>query len=345
MWQTTYEPEDLNSCKHFALSGTRAFVRRMLAMVPSAAEVLVGLHLHHNPWDDFRTSVWSWVQLSHAHCGGSTTGKFWCGLRPARSSLNVADLTSARRLRHYLRPLTQGPTCDPPSNPEETFDTVVRESGALHPGCLLPITDPRTRVIAPCVFSPTKWVIRNLMIKEVDACCDVRDDVVKSLDDGSIVKVPLAKCPFLFSPPAKLLGHFVDSIHIDRSPGNIDSGTMDSGSIDSSLETRSGGETKVLAKHNENIGGDALRLVPVQEDNEVALDLDPAQAADLDTIFGRHKAAKIDDAGINYDYWDAGVMSPWMTDTSFRRWLQEFQEKYDDLPTDAIRKLGLRRWR
>ncbi len=102
-----------------------------------------------------------------------------------------------------------------------------------------------------------------------------------------MTKVPLTSCPFLFNPPAKLLENFIDSLRKARStqqaslwmPRPEDTKCQPQ-SLTNGVVGRYGMES-TIAYHQKEVSGKALNLK---------------------VIFGRNKAAKNDNAGINYDY-------------------------------------------
>jgi hypothetical protein len=132
----------------------------------------------------------------------------------ARAHLNERKLVFDQRTENPtpFKPLVRGATCEPPFDPEASHGVAVREQGSLHPGCFFPITDPRTRVKAPCVFSGTGWVARALMVREFAACCDTQESMVKTLLDIPVTKVAMTDIPFSVNPPAKVLGAFLHLI-------------------------------------------------------------------------------------------------------------------------------------
>jgi hypothetical protein len=169
----------------------------------------VCLSLHEKPEGTFKTTSWQWFYLAHPTFGGVTTGRFWCGTN-VKDFHSPPEVMSSCRLKHYLKPLEKGLTHVPPDNPEAIYKEPRVLEGGLHPGSFLPITSPRQQVIAPSVFSPTKWVIRHLTVQELAGCCDVPDSVAKTLTKGSVRRVSLQDVPFVTTPPAKILGGFVE---------------------------------------------------------------------------------------------------------------------------------------
>jgi hypothetical protein len=231
----------------------------------------------------------------------------------------------------------------------------------------LPITDPRVKVLAPCVFSPSKWVVRPLTVRELAGCCDVQDAVVKRLPDLPVTRVSLGDMPFAVNAPAKLLGNFVDSLSeyypscLLRKPITLQTGTL--GDQPRVPAIRPGDANDVAPRPAEELGGHSLAYldespsrtpkltcIMVTGDeggssarhetaNQFADECDPA------VLFGRNKAAKNDDAEINYDYWDLPLVSPWAENSEFRARLDLFKAKHGVLPMTFIRKLGLRVWK
>jgi hypothetical protein len=189
-----FSPANHSNTTQYALVGSNQFVRCYLPALPPSARVLVCLHLQQSPWPEVTGPSWSWVSIAHSSCGGVTTGRYWYGNQ---------SLISAQRIWHHLKPFVSGATCEPPFDLEASHGVAVREQGSLHPRCFFPITAPRTRVKAPCVFSGTGWVVRALMVREFAAYCDTQESLVKTLPDIPVTKVAMTDIPFSVNLPAR----------------------------------------------------------------------------------------------------------------------------------------------
>jgi hypothetical protein len=62
-------------------------------------------------------------------------------------------------------------------------------------------------------------------------------------------------------------------------------------------------------------------------------------------MLGRKKAAKNDDAEIDYQYWDDKILCQWRDSPEFLHRFNAFWNKYQGSPQTWIRKMGLRTWR
>jgi hypothetical protein len=323
-----YKQSDYPSVTAYALSGSATFIQQTLALIPlKPALVLAAVQLNHKPWRAVDSPEWLWLRLSHPQSGGVTSGKFWCGVRPApaEGAFEVRCLASRRRLRNLLAPLVNGSTSEPPTDPEACYEQTVKVRNVLHPGCYLPITDPRVKVLAPCIFSPSKWVARPLTVRELAGCCDVQDAVVKRLPDLPVTRVSLGDMPFAVNAPAKLLGNFVDSLSehypscLLRNPTTLQTGTLgdqprvpaiqlgDAYAVEPRPAEKLGGHSSAYLDHEGPSRTPKLTCVMVTEDeggssamhetaDQFADECDPA------VLFGRNKAAKNDNAEINHDY-------------------------------------------
>ena len=270
---------------------------------------------------------WLWLRLSHPQSGGVTSGKFWCGVRPApaEEAFEVRCLASRRRLRNLLAPLVNGSNSEPPTDPEACYEQTVKVRNVLHPGCYFPITDPRVKVLAPCVFSPSKWVVRPLTVRELAGCCDVQDAVVKRLPDLPVTRVSLGDMPFAVNAPAKLLGNFVDSLSehylscLFRNPTTLQTGTLgdqpgvpaiqlgDADDVVPRPAEELGGHSSAYLDHESPSRTPKLTCIMVTGDEGGSSDMHEtadqfADECDPAVLFGRNKAAKNDNAEINHDY-------------------------------------------
>jgi len=204
-----------------------------------------------------------------------------------------------------------------PNDSKACHGKVVKESEALHPGCIFPITSPRMKVMPPCVFSSTGWVIRPLPVKELVAFCDIQDSLTNSMGETSSTCAAMTDIPFVLSPPAKLLGTFVD--HLDQSE---------------ELQSQPQLEKKLAPSPAECEDRKNCEHVLAENPNP-----------DLLLIFGRTKVAKNDDASVNFDYWDLTITTLWEKDENFPECEHAFDSAFAFLPMDSIRKLALRVWK
>jgi hypothetical protein len=361
-----FHPTNHPQSHHYALPGSSKFVRQLLSLLSPSAHILVSLELNHLPWDRKNGETWSWLLLAHPDSGGATTGRYWCRARKERWSLQAPlTIESDRRIRHHLKPLLQGATCEPPVNPEGTYKTLVKETGLVHPGCWLRITSPRVRIKAPCVFSRTGWVARTLHSRELAACCDVPDFIAKALPNQPIAKTSFLALQFVFNPPAKILGtvldHALKAVTVESAHQvSEDSALMEltyvsESPLNGEPPCQEDGPRRVLqfegflAEPNADLGqknvakepasklcrGDDLSPVPQIEDS----------LAEPSAALGRNKAAKNDDAGINYDFWDLNVIAPWSRDPLFEDRIRLIKLVHKKHPNDSIRKLALHVWK
>jgi hypothetical protein len=141
----------------YALSGSLDFANIWRNIIPSHASILIGLTLFERP-KAIDPPPWKWFNLTHSGFGGVTTGRYWCGTNVADFKA-PSEFKSAQRVKHCLKPLVKGPQHRAPIDPEATYLEPMFSEGGLHPGSLFPITSPRQKVLAPCIFSPTKWVL------------------------------------------------------------------------------------------------------------------------------------------------------------------------------------------
>lgn len=205
--------EDSNVAKGScpAISGSSEFVQDIIEWYGSESRILVCLNLHHRPPTGFKSHPWVWHLLAHHLCGGVMTGRFWCGTNQGPVTEPIQK-DSARRVRHCVKPLHQGKHHPPPPDPDKALPSPTTIGDTLHPGSYLQLTAPRTRFILPSVFSPTRWAVRSLTAREAAICCDVQDQVASLIPETSLTKTSLSTLSFLSTPPAKLLGTFLEML-------------------------------------------------------------------------------------------------------------------------------------
>jgi len=93
-------------------------------------------------------------------------------------------------------------------------------SKVLHPGSLLPIKAPRTKVLCYSVFSPTRWVTRALTSHELERCYDMHDHQLQYWKDVPISSIPTTGLPFHGSVPLRLTHALGDLIFAQSSYGD-----------------------------------------------------------------------------------------------------------------------------
>jgi hypothetical protein len=146
-------------------------------------------------------------RLFHPDYGGVLSGEweFWSSSeQPSR--LPSAPSKEGRTLSHIVDPATRVARYTPcaPPLPSDTVPGVsVRwleaDAETLDGRGLLPSKEVFCRVRCPCVFSPTRWVIRPLTLKEVLGVYDLSEGLLSCLTG---VEPP----PFVDSAPGRLLG-------------------------------------------------------------------------------------------------------------------------------------------
>jgi len=301
----------------YAVTGTLEFVNHCRKLTPVETGWYIGLSLQEKPGESMQAPPWRWYYLSHSSFGGVTNGRFWCGTN-SEVHHPPEESTSGRRVRHYLKPLIKGREHQPPDDPEATHEGLAYMGKALHPGGFFPVTCPRVKVVSPCVFSSTKWVLRALTVHEVAGCCDVPEAIINTLSPVLVERCSVSAMPFLFTSPAKILGGFVEALMLpqplpeERQPLSTPNATPPSATI-----------------------------VREEEGHAEA----PTERPLPELLYGRDKAAKNDDAAVNVGYWDDEIVKPWIRDPGFTRRVRAHLASKGVLPMEAFRKLALRTWR
>lgn len=266
--------EALESGELVLISGSTEFVERM-GKERLGKEVVVSLDGGNPPSDLLRSILGNWHRVRHSDVGGATTAYSWIGAGSV--GFKPVFFDSVRRsLRDFLSSLEAGkPVQLDAWDPHAKSRRVERLSnGCLHPGGLLPWKSAlKAKVMAPGIFSPTKWVERRLTAAELLNLWDLPHDETRWFDLGSDKSfLPLV----LNSAPTKVLWHFVAShpslgVHVKPLPGQI--GTPAAG----------------ISVSDRQFG-----LVQKDED-------DPEDEL---LVAGYLKAAKADDAAVDISLWD-----------------------------------------
>jgi hypothetical protein len=229
-------------------------------------------------------------------------------------------MESSRRVKHCIKPLHTGKHHPPPADPDAILLATSASQSHAHQGSFYSLTAPRMKFLVPSVFSPTRWAIRPLTTREIATCCDVKEELINLLLGTSIANTATTKLPFMLSPPAKLIGTFL-------------------GMLPQLTSRPSPGPTiaPIQEEHILNKSEEATLQALAHENTP--------RATPLDVILGRNKAAKNDDAAIDYGYWDNGVVEPWKASSAFIHKFSVFVETYQSLPLVFFRRLTLRAWR
>jgi hypothetical protein len=325
-----------HSC--LVISGTGSFAQEIVQWTTPQPRILICLDLHQQPPEDLKSKPWVWQLLSHHQCRGVTTARFWCGTNQGPVD-EPPQMESSRRVKHCIKPLHTGKHHPPPADPDAILLATSAFQSHAHQSSFYSLTAPRMKFLVPSVFSPTRWAIRPLTTREIATCCDVKEELINLLPDTSIAKTATTKLPFMLTTPAKLIGTFLGMLpHLTSRP--------------------SPGPTVVM-REPRRVGRTALAhmrpLTPIQEEHslkksEEATLQAPAhentpRATPLDMILGRNKAAKNDDAAMDYGYWDKEVVEPWKASSAFIHKFFVFVEIYQSLPLVFFRHLTLRVWR
>lgn len=135
-------------------------------------------------------------QMHHVKFGGVTDGSWWVHVYLAKAPASTESLLIKEQAKRDLssildsmvssgRPCAAPRSIDTPNLPKVTE---IRP-GTYH-GCgLLPWNSQKLWVIAPSVFSPTKWCCRGLTITEKLLSRDISQDQMASLSRSLLLKL------------------------------------------------------------------------------------------------------------------------------------------------------------
>jgi len=153
--------------------------------------------------------------LSHETFGGVMRGQweFWCSRTVKQPS---PPSVQERTLYHIIDSARRAPDFQVTSAVDkyvprtqvcwaDTAETIVDSCG------LLPAQAVRGLVRCPLIYSPTKWAIRTLTIKELLGVFDFSESLLSVLEDDD-------QMPFVQSTPGRLLSAVISSLEHDNCP-------------------------------------------------------------------------------------------------------------------------------
>jgi hypothetical protein len=127
--------------------------------------------------------------LSHADCGGVTTGEWTIYIyrRGGAAELDAKKKVAGRDLSTILNTLAQGRAwVNEQAIPTLSREVITLRPNTFHGGGLLPWGSNLFQVVAPCVFSGTGWVKRKLTGSEMLRVLDVPDEMDQDFTSGEI---------------------------------------------------------------------------------------------------------------------------------------------------------------
>jgi len=160
------------------------------------------------------------VKLRHSDCGGVTDSvwTFYVYRRGQPRDSNMPPKSAGRDMLSIVNSRKEGTPCPPPRDVKAKHPEVIRlRPNTYHSEGLYPVSAGNVQVVAPCVFSPTKWVRRKLSGLEMCRVKDIPDEVTNSLTSKEIsvivkdvavvpLKVMWSILSWVFRDPANEVG-------------------------------------------------------------------------------------------------------------------------------------------
>jgi len=332
-----------SDAKFCMISGSERFVFQVLTALPAFKKFICSLDLDQRPTARL-SSCGYWFSARHSDHGGVTSGIWWFGTND--SSVTPPPTTrSALRLGHVLSDIKGGTPVSPPSDHEAYFDSVTYVSGtrSLHAGGLLPIKAPHSKIICMGVFSPTKWVERVLTVHELARCLDLGESSLQAFEDKPIHAVRLKTLPFLMAAPRRLLAAIAKP-WLTSNQEEEGASTLEGGPIWHPMPKP--GLRSILHEPNEgSIASERGRPSPTPPPPATIRTMSSLWEEEPDETFGREKAAKNDDAGIDTQFWDRQAVAVYRHDPTFQNRWDRFHATFNQDPCSSLRGFLLRRWR
>ena len=143
-----------------------------------------------------------WEHIKHSDHGGATSGQFWFGY-PKTQNISPRGLYSSRVLINIIAPASKAfqTECHPPDGLRKSNQVEYIERNVSSMG-LMPIDLPHAQIICPSVFTPLKWCLRRLTIKELGECFDQTYEVI---EEAILLKLHRQHLPFLKGIPNKIV--------------------------------------------------------------------------------------------------------------------------------------------
>jgi len=214
-WFPGAEIVDVDKCEPWKISGAEIDVwysdvdpPRKLNIWVSRASYIISSRRARN-----LASGWveNTVKLSHAECGGVTTGvwPFFLYRRLSSESFAKPTLVAGRDLSSVLNTKLEGLPCAKPAVTSDLRrEAILIRPNTYHGGGLLPWGASRAYVVAPCIFAVNTWVRRRLSGQEMLRSLDVPDQLEAELSSAQVKAVCVD--PTLI--PMKVLLTIVDLI-------------------------------------------------------------------------------------------------------------------------------------
>jgi hypothetical protein len=217
------------------------------------------------------------------------------------------------------------------------------------------------------IFSPTKWVERVLTVHELARCLDLGESSLQAFEDKPVHAVPLATLPFLTVAPRRILAAIVKpwlqstppqastvpggesliakpwlSTSEEGSTAPTPSPACKIPSVESSF-TKLGSQPNRMGEGQRTL--EKGSAAPTSPHTGTISSEEGWFEKNANEQFGREKAARNDDAGIDTEFWDRQVVSGYRNDPPFRvRW-DHFSSVHKKNPCSSLRDFLLRRWR
>jgi hypothetical protein len=157
------------------------------------------------------------VNLIHSHAGGVTNGQWIVNIYSRGTAQNFTPQLHAQRDMSSVidTMVSTGHPCPIPQcmKPSETPKVLEVRPGTYHFQGLLPWDGRQSTIIAPNIFSTTKWCKRRLTGSELLKILDVPDDIANKLK-GASIKDLIGDLSFI---PMKSLLSLVDAVLVNYS--------------------------------------------------------------------------------------------------------------------------------
>ena len=281
---------------HIFISGSWNFVAPWWHRFRGQGRVTVALDQESSPPPH---SMGRWVKMNHCSYGGLSDGVWWLGssaLGP--TSPGPVETPAPRCLLDILSSTQKGIPFDGPfagTRDSSRVKKVVWVQGKCSPFGLMPVRRLDATILSRSVFGKRMdggalpWVCRQLTLGEVLQICDLPADLAQSVPSCS--PADYASLPMVVTPPTKLLLPMCRLI----------------------VENLIGKEFPTPQSSRKVSFSDKIKVIPwvwavSAETSGSGLDNEPAVRPlicfENEEGDGRQKAAKDDDAGVDYLLWD-----------------------------------------
>jgi hypothetical protein len=151
------------------------------------------------------------LSISHAACGGVTSGSwiFYIYHKDDNLAIIKPAPVAGRDLSTILNTKQEGMPCPKPATVPTSHQQVIQlRPNTFHGGGLLPWGGFRLKIVAPCIFSQTGWVRRQLSGSEMLRALDVPEEMETELKSNQIRQI----CADVDMIPLKVTVSILDAL-------------------------------------------------------------------------------------------------------------------------------------